>query len=354
MTIKLAIIGAGAIGAEHAKAAHAIGATVAQVVDADADKARQFAEKYATTHTTDLQATLTDDSINAVIIGVPNKFHKELAIAAMEAGKDVLLEKPMAMNVAECEEINTVANRTNRVLQIGLVHRYSAVAVAAKQLLAEEKLGKIYHAKAHLYRRRSVPGLGRWFTTKEIAGGGALIDIGVHLLDLSLHLLDFPQATEVCGQVYSNFGVKMRDYVYEDMWAGPPNFEGICDVDDSAHAMVRFANGATLDLHVTWAGNFPEESLPDSMMGIFGDQGGMAFKLFADSIQTTLEKAGRVEDADIPAPKTDAFQDQLSDFLRSIESREVYGANGEQAQQVQSLIDAIYRSSAAKNSVSLR
>ena len=101
----------------------------------------------------------------------------------------------------------------------------------AKELADGQHCGRIYHAKAHLYQRRGIPGLGGWFTTKEQAGGGALIDLGVHLLDLSLFVLGHPQPKEVLGQVYGVFGRRMQDYIFENMWAGPPNFNGVCDVE---------------------------------------------------------------------------------------------------------------------------
>lgn len=187
--------------------------------------------------------------------------------------------------------------------------------------------------------------MGKWFTTKELSGGGALIDIGVHLIDLSLHVLDFPEIADVSGQVHSIFGRRMRDYVFQHMWAGPPNCDGICDVEDSAHAFVRFRNGATLDLHVAWAGNFPEVSVPPTMMGFYGDQGGMGFQLFGDHVNYTRERAGQIVDERIDAPETVPFRDQLCDFATSIKTRQVHGATGRQGQVIQSIVDRIYDSS---------
>ncbi len=345
LAMKIGIIGAGAIGQKHAEAAVQAGASVSWVADTNLRRAGELAEQCAAAPCESWEVVFSDPATDAVIIAVPNRLHKSMAIAAMEAGKDVLLEKPMGLSAAQCSEINSVSMRTGRILQIGFVHRYTAVGRLAKRIADENRLGNIYHSKAQLNLRRGVPGLGRWFTTKSSSGGGALIDVGVHLVDLSLHILGYPTVVDVCGQVYSNFGRRMKNYVFESMWAGPPDWEGVCDVEDSAHAFVRFENGATLELNVAWAGNFPQSSMPQSLMGFFGDAGGMTFELFGDHAQFTSEKEGEVFDERLEAPETSPFRDQLADFMLSIETRETLGPTGREGEVVQAIVDGIYRSS---------
>ncbi len=346
MSIRLGVIGAGAIGKRHVEAAVAAGIDVACVADQDQTAARLLAERCEASYVTDSARLLCDEKINAVIVAVPNYLHRRLAIDAMRAGKDVLLEKPMGFNVDECAQINDVAAASGRVLQVGLAHRYSAVGKAAQELADAEHCGRIYHAKAQLYQRRGVPGLGGWFTTKEQSGGGALMDLGVHLLDLALFVLGFPQPKEVTGQVYAEFGRRMQDYVFENMWAGPPNLDGVCDVEDSAHAFIRFEDQVTLELNVTWAGNFPTGQLPASRMGFFGDRGGMTFELFGDHIHVANEQFRRNVDTKIKLAERDYLQEQLKCFARAVANRRLgLGASGPQAAVVQSLIDAIYKSS---------
>lgn len=347
MACGLAVIGAGSIGEKHAQAARAVGAELIYVVDQDRGRAENLAPKYGAAPVSDVEAAFGDPRVDGVVICVPNCFHRDLAIAAMRSGKDVLLEKPMALREVQCQEINDVARATARVLQIGFVHRYTAVGRLAKQIAAAGTLGDVYHAQAHLHLRRGVPGLGKWFTTKRLSGGGALIDVGVHLVDLALHVLGFPPIESVHGQVYAKFGARMDGYVYDNMWAGPPDHQGVFDVEDSAVAFVRFADGTTLDLQVAWAGNFPQASLPASMMGFFGERGGMTFELFGDHIQQVREQVRSVVDEKLVAPETDPFRDQLQDFLTGIETRQVCGPSGEQGQIVQSVVDAVYRSSLA-------
>ena len=342
---QIGIIGAGAIGQKHAEAAVAAGAEVRWVVDTHLDRARELTEKFGGQPSDSFDAVLNDAATDAIVIGVPNRFHHPLALAAIDAGKDLLLEKPMALTAAQCEEINDAAARTGRIVQIGFVHRYTAVGKLARQVVDEGRLGEIYHAKAHLHIRRGVPGLGKWFTTKAVAGGGALIDVGVHLIDLALSTLGYPEVADVSGQVYSTFGRRMQGYVYENMWAGPPDWDGVCDVEDAAHAFLRFRNGATLELDVAWAGNFPEKSIPASLMGFFGDAGGMTFELFGDHATLTTERDGALVDERLEAPAAEPFRDQFVDFLQSLDTRRLTGANGCEGAVVQRIVDEIYLNS---------
>ncbi len=343
--MRIGIIGAGTIGQKHAAAARQAGTEIAWVIDSNESVGRALALEYQATHSKQVSQIWNDDSVSAVVIGVPNYLHRTLAIEAMKAGKDVLLEKPMALSHEECQQIAQVAEETGRVLQVGFVHRYTGVGKLARQLSARGKLGDIYSAKANLFFRRNVPGLGKWFTTKEFSGGGALIDVGVHLLDLACYIMGFPKVESIVGQTFSNFGRRMETYYYENMWAGPPDLGGTCDVEDAAQALIRFTNGATLELHVAWAGNYPSKFFPDSVMGFFGDQGGMAFELFGSEVQFTSEHVGKLVDEKLAAEDVDFFLEQYIDFQRSVESRVVQGADIKQASAVQAIVDGIYASS---------
>lgn len=351
--MKIGIIGAGTIGQKHAAAARQAGADIAWVVDKNEAAGQSLAQEYQASYCSSPDRIWEDDSLTAVVIGVPNFLHKSFAIEALEAGKDVLLEKPMSLSLDDCQLIAQVAEASQRVLQIGFVHRYTGVGKLAKQLSVSGKLGEIYSAKANLFLRRNVPGLGKWFTTKELSGGGAMIDVGVHLIDLACHIMDFPEVESVMGQTFETFGRRMESYHYEDMWAGPPSLSGICDVEDAAQALVRFTNGSTLELHVAWAGNYPRKFFPDSVMGFFGDQAGIGFELFGNEVQFTSELDGKVVDESHTVEDGDFFLEQFQDFQRSVETRVVQGADYKEACAVQAIVDAIYSSSTRQTALSL-
>lgn len=343
--MKIGIIGAGAIGKKHAEAIRTSGDDVAWVIDTNDKNGNALAKEYDARFSTSPADLWADESVTAVVVGIPNWLHKSMAIDAMRAGKDVLIEKPLALNTQECQQIADVVEATQRVLQVGHVHRYTGVGKQAKQLIDAGTLGGIYYAQAMLFLRRGVPGLGRWFTNKELSGGGTLIDVGVHLIDLAMYLLDFPEVTEVSGQTFKNFGVRMADYNYEEMWSGPPDLKGKCDVEDAAQALVRFSNGAVLDLHVAWAGNYPNKFLPTSCITVCGTKSGLAFELFGNEVQLTSEVDGKVVDKSFDIPENEFFLEQFLDFKNSIDSRVVQQADCRQACLTQGIVDAIYHSS---------
>lgn len=349
---KLGIIGAGGIGNHHADSALALGLDVAAIADVNLEAAQNTANSKGIVIACSPEDLIANKDITAVVIGVPNKFHKPLAIAAMKAGKDVLVEKPMALNVAECKQMIATAKKTKRILQIGFVQHYSAVATTAKQFIDAGKLGDVYHIKANYYRRRGIPGLGGWFTTKALSGGGPLIDLGVHIIDLALFLMDYPKPLRASGKVYAKFGPRMKNYVHEAMWAGPPRLKGTCDVEDSAHALIRLENGATMEINTTWAGNFPDDSV-NNLMGFFGDRGGMTFQLNGDKVQIACEEQGHNVDITPKLRTVNNFQEQARDFAANCAKRKQPISTGERGMLTQAILDAIYKSSAQDKEVAI-
>ena len=354
MAIRLGIIGAGAIGRVHANAAKEVaGIEATCVADVNGTAAKSFASDLGVPEvSTDPSAMLASGDIDAVVIGVPNRFHAPLAIEALNAGKHVLLEKPMALTVAECDAVNAAAAESKAILQMGFVHRYSAVANTARQLVAAGRLGDIYHAKANCYRRRGIPGLGGWFTTKAMSGGGPLIDLGVHILDLMTHLMGDLEPVRVSGKVYANFGKDMKKYVYESMWAGPPKLDGVCDVEDSAHAFIRFKGGVTLEMNTTWAGNFVDGALPN-VLAMLGTKGGLTFQLGGDRVDLATEEDGFNVDVTPKLKQVTPFVEQMKTFAKSIEAGKAPAADGHAGRRVQALLDAIYESSERDREVEL-
>ncbi len=358
MPLALGFVGAGAIAGVHAEAARRLGMRVAGVWDTNPAKGPAFAEKHpgVAVHAS-LDALLADRGIPAVVVAVPNAAHADVACRALAAGKHVLLEKPMATSTAECDRIIQAMERAGKGLQMGFVYRQAPLPRLVASLIAAGRLGRIYHAKASMYRRRGVPGLGGWFTTRRESGGGPLIDLGVHVLDMVLHLCGQPAPLRASGACYSTFGRRMKDYVFVDMWAGPPRLEGVCDVEDHATALVRFAGGLTVEINVTWAMNIPDGALPDGV-ALFGERGGCHFPLLGERLVLATEEDGRIADV---APVVDArraleraFESQLQGFAAMVETNAPPLATAAEGRRVQSILDAIAESSAADREVEVR
>jgi len=355
MSIELGIIGAGSVARLHAEAALKAGMRVACICDIDPERAGQLAAQCPGAVTTESVETLLDrPEIEAVVVAVPNCYHKPVAIAAMQAGKDVLLEKPMAMSVAECDEIIAACRQTGRLLQMGFVCRGAPAAVAARGLVENGRLGRIYHVKASVYRQRGIPGLGRWFTTRAMSGGGALMDLGVHLVDLALHLTGFPLATRASAVCTSTFGNPIESYRYQEMWGGPPDAGGVFDVEDAATALVRFEGGMSLELNVTWAADISPEHMHDAVV-LPGDEAGCVVDIWSNELITTTERDGQVlsEKQPLPGgdPWSDAWQRQAQRFCDCVRSRTPPEASAADGLAVQGVIDALYRSAAEDREV---
>ena len=155
------------------------------------------------------------DDLDVVSIGAPNHLHAPIAIAALKGGKHVLCEKPLARTGAEAEGIVRAAREADRAVHIAFTQRERGDVQALKRHVEEGNLGRIYHAKATWMRRNGIPGMGGWFTSKEMAGGGPLIDLGVHMVDMALFLMGNPEVESVSCATYAELGPRGRGG-----WAG--------------------------------------------------------------------------------------------------------------------------------------
>ena len=155
----------------------------------------------------DYREILDDPELDAVSVCTHNDHHAGISIDFMRHGKDVLCEKPAARILSEALEMEKVSYETGRILSIGVCNRYSNSVNRIKDMIAEGKLGEVYHVYASFRAHRSIPGLGGDFTTKAVSGGGALIDWGVHYLDLIMYCLQDPKVLSCDGEAFSKLGV---------------------------------------------------------------------------------------------------------------------------------------------------
>jgi len=216
------------------------------------EKAVKAAEEYGTKDAkvyTDYKKLLEDKTIDAVYVLTPNKSHSFITIDALESGKHVMCEKPMAKTAKEAKEMVDTAKRTGKLLTIGYNNRYNANSQYVKEAASRGDLGEIYFARAHALRRRAVPTWGV-FLNEEEQGGGPLIDIGTHALDLTLWFMDNYKPKSVMGNVYHKLngnGVCGNAFGPWD----PKKFT----VEDSAFGFITMENGATISLDSSWALN---------------------------------------------------------------------------------------------------
>lgn len=347
--VAVGIIGLGNIGRYHADRLRNHGAEIVGGMDVLPEARERFERDYGVATYDD--HTELYDVVDAVVVTTPNKFHEEYAVAALEAGLDVLLEKPLAHTVESAERIAEVAREAEGFCMVGFHNRYLAPIEVLTDQRDRGRFGELTHIDANYIRRRGIPGRGSWFTSKEIAGGGALIDIGVHALDLALYLLDFPEVVEVTGTVRSEFGTR-EDYTYLQMWGDDAGHERF-DVEDSVNAFIRCANGETISLDVAWAANRPSNNefvLRGTDAGAHLDRsnGEMTF------YESSPDGAAHFSDTQVETRERDAHAAEQETFLRAVASGERPDRNTvEQGLVVQRVMDAIYRSSETGRAIHL-
>ena len=156
----------------------------------------------------DYEELVARDDLDAVSICAPNHLHAPVAIAALISGKHVLCEKPLARTGAEAEGIVRTAREVGRVVHIAFTQRERRDVQVLKRHILDGNLGRIYYAKATWMRRNGIPGVGTWFTNKEMAGGGPLIDLGAHMIDMALYLMDELDIESVSCATYAELGPK--------------------------------------------------------------------------------------------------------------------------------------------------
>ena len=178
------------------------------------EKAEKACEKFpkAEKAIADYQEALADPEVDAVYVLTPNYSHYRITMDALRAGKHVFCEKPITVNYPYSMEMAEEAVKQKKVLNIGVCNRYNKSVETLAQYVKEGKFGKIYHICCSFRSYRSIPGLGGAFTTKAQAGGGVLIDWGVHFLDLILYILGGAKVKSVTGEAYSEMAKDMKTY----------------------------------------------------------------------------------------------------------------------------------------------
>lgn len=315
-------------------------AHVVALSDPNAERLAELAKALGGVRTyADSQALLADPELDAVFIATPNALHAPLAMRALAAGKHVLVEKPFATSASEAEAVIEAAERADRTLSVGMNLRFLPDAQRLADVVRGGKLGRVYHAKAFWFRRAGIPKLGTWFCKKELAGGGALFDIGVHLLDLALFAMGRFDAVSVSGQVYSTFGPRGLG---EGDWGMSERTHADFDVDDCATALLRFADGATLSLDVAWAMHQKEADRMNLLLhGSDAGAGCFPGELYQYGSEPSVYECVSLPETPLRYPHESRFHH----FIGTVLGTEEPCITLAQALAVQRILDAIYESS---------
>jgi len=277
------------------------------------ERAVAAAEKYGGKAVTDYKQILSDPEVSAVSVCTYNNSHAQISIDFLMAGKNVLCEKPAAKDLADVLRMQQAQKDSGKILNIGVVNRFNGAVNKIKSLMDEGVLGDVYHVYISFRAHRSIPGLGTEFTDKDVAGGGALIDWGVHFIDLVMYCCNDPKPVTVTGNAFCRLGKDMKSYVYKSMWAGPPNYDGKYDVDDSVTALIR-TEGPVITLNGAWAQNIGHQEM---FVDFIGEKAGIRlqyggdFEIFGVRDGELFSEKPEYENGDHYSKEIDAFIDNI-------------------------------------------
>jgi predicted dehydrogenase len=354
--LRVGVVGVGWAGQQHIAAYHRLpDVEVAGIAGLEAPVRTKLAERYGIERNVDRWEDLLDGGgLDAISIAVPTFLHAPIAIAALERGLHVLCEKPMALTGADADAMVAAARAADRVLEVAFNHRRRGDIQALKGVVEAGRLGQPYYAKAWWLRRTGIPTLGSWFTRAELAGGGPLVDIGVHVLDYALFLLGHPKVEAVSASTYDHLGragfgsnVKSR----KTKAGGPPTF----DVEDLATVFMRLGGGGTLLVEASWAAHRRDGD--EFGITLYGTDGGA--ELIVDdyapvgALRVFTDDDGKPVVEDIHGRRGRGHKTVVEDFVAALRAGRASEHDGSGAATLAHIVDACYRSAAERREVRL-
>ncbi|MEA4833406.1 Glucose--fructose oxidoreductase [bioreactor metagenome] len=353
--LRIGIIGSGGISACHTHGYSLLpNCQVVACCDINEAKAAAYAQNYnIPAYYTDYNEMLAKEKLDAVSVTTWNAAHMPASVAALNAGVNVLCEKPMAMNSAEAQLMADTAKKNNKLLQIGFVMRYNNTTEVMENLKRDGALGDIYYAKATYLRRNGCP--GGWFGDKSYAGGGPLIDLGVHVMDIVRYLGGLPKPVSAYGATFNNLGRNracnsIPTFGYERDNNAPSDCK--YSVEDFATAMIRFDNGLVLSVEASFNLNIKEDV---AYYELFGTKAGL-------KVGDTLEMYTQMNDYFVDVkpyalPKNDftgAFNAEIAHFIDCVANGTKCKAPAEDGVILMKMIDAIYESAKTGHEVIIK
>ena len=353
--LRVGVIGVG-IGRTHLKGYRELSDEVEITALCDLDEARLKAvgdKFHIPLRYTDFRDLIASQHVDAVSICVPNNLHVPASMTALAAGLHVLCEKPLAEHAISGQKIVDAAAQARGKFMVCYNRRYRPDVRWMKDLIDRGGLGQIYQVKAGWIRETGIPGWTSWFSNKNIAGGGPLIDLGAHMLDLAMWLLDYPQPLTVSGDVQARFGPHGLKTWLKPGQAARHDFA----VEDTAIAFIRLAGDTSLMLETSWASH-AKPGLDDFFLTLMGTKGTLELYVANYAAEDTVTFYTEIDGA--PAtinPRiVGASSDHIyavSEFVKCIQADLPSPASAEDGLMIMTIIDAIYRSAEVSREVAL-
>ncbi len=339
--LKVGFIGTGGIAHTHVPGWQASPHTeMIAACDINETAVKNWGERYGIqTLTTSTEELINNPDIDIIDICVPNSYHADLAIAALNAGKHVLCEKPLAPTPAEVQKMIEARDASGKMLMTAQHFRFSGKSKALKAEIDQGVLGEIYHARSWMLRRSFTPYTAA-FVSKAQAYGGASIDIGVHILDLTLWMMGNPKPVTVSGVSRTELAHMPGAFSTWNMADIDPS---IYDVEEMAAAFVRFENGATLILEVAWLLHHSTTG-EDMQMWLYGKEGGSLWPKCEIFQTNNATKQIYNRQLTLTNDQLEPHAQECVEFAQAIVDGAPSPVPAEHSLQVMTILDAIYRS----------
>ncbi len=291
------------------------------VCDRDRAKMRSVAEKFGVKRLyTEIGPMLENEELAAVIVSTSTDAHKEVTIAALNAGKDVLVEKPIARKYVEAEEMAEVARATKRKLMVGMNHRFRPDIMILKSFIEAKELGKVLYTRGAWLRKRSLD--STWLTQKEKSGGGVFLDLGIVMLDMTFWLLGYPDVKRVGASLYKN---KTKE------------------VEDTAIISMVMKNGTQVNIEVSWSMCVDDDVYEYSLFGTEGSATLNPFRINKELHGNLVN----VAPAKLESPQQlfrRSYENELKHFFGAVRGLHPVISTADEAVSRMRIADAVYRS----------
>jgi predicted dehydrogenase len=296
-------------------------AELVAICDRDKSRARLVAEKYGIRKVyADLDKMLAEEEFQALVVATSTDAHKEATLAGLHAGRDVLVEKPIARTYAEALAMAETAKETRRLLMVGMNHRFRPDTMILKSFLQGKEIGKLQYVKVSWLRKQSSN--SAWLTQKEKSGGGVLVDLGIVMLDVAFWLMDYPDVRKV-GAIH--FRQKTRS------------------VEDTSLLTVSMKNGAVVNLEVSWSMCVTDDVYACQVFGTEGSASLNPLRIHKELHGNLVNLAP----AKLEPPQSwykRSYENELRHFLGAVRSLHPVVSTADEAVQRMKVVEAAYKS----------
>jgi predicted dehydrogenase len=321
---KVALIGLGGIGQiMHLPALLKLKEVeIEAICDSDFTKAKHIAKRHSIKkfykNTEDLLSE--NPEISAVIVATPTDTHFDVSIKCLEAGKNILVEKPIARDYKETAKIVEVAEKNNKILMVGMNNRFRNDVMLQRTFIKSKELGDVFYVKTGWLKMKS--SAEKWFTETEKAGGGVFIDNGIAMLDLGMWMMDFPEVKSVTAVNY---------------------YHNTKKVEDSNFALIKFKNGSALTIEVSWSFLRSREFYYCNVYGTSGSTSINPLRILK-KMDTELFDITPKTIKLSPHEIKSSYEFELKYFISTVNGKNNPISTGRESMSVMQVVDGVYKS----------